>query len=235
MKPKKISKKTIAFAIITLFIGGIVTAFSLIFFPPPPVSEPLPTPTNLKVIELSNGQKEIYVDPCETKGTTYTFVIIPENQKRTITTTVSNKFMANTLLTQPITYVIYCRYTAENIGSSSDFINITYTNKTTLSAPTIHLGTGQYSSYLYFASNNLFETEVKLAFELVYVSGTQTQTFTSYFQTTNNNKGVVTGYFNLCSAITQKGTYGLSVRVKCLDNKNILPSNLSQEVLYTFA
>lgn len=233
MKQKTFPKKLVIFAIIAIITAGLISAFSWLFFAPPLANSPLSPPTNLKVIELSNGQKEIYVDPCETKGTTYTFVIIPENQNRIIATTLSNKFSATALLDEPITYSIYCRYTAKNKGNSSDFINITYTTKTTLSAPSIHLGTGTNSSRLYFASNNLFKTEVKLAFELIYINGTQTQTFSTYYQTTNNNKGVVTGYFDLSTAIPQNGTYSLSIRVKCTNNPNILPSTLSQQIVFT--
>ena len=234
MKQTKFPKKLIVFSVIAIVCTSLFAGLSWLLFAPTPPSYKLHAPTNLRIIELANGQKEVCVDKCSQEDTAYTFIIQPAGGKGIIAKTFNNKLNLSSYLNQPISYTIFCQYTSlKSDGYNSNYVHIPYTNTITLNAPTIHIGISDEKNRLYFSSNNLFDVTVNLRFELVYVSGTETITFSEYHQTTNNNHGVVTGFFNLEDTIIQKGTYALFVRVKCINNTNIHPSNLSSAINYT--
>lgn len=234
MEQKRSLKKLIIGGLVAVAIGLIIMGISMAFFTPKLPTNPLSLPTNLRVVETSTGQKELCVDTCQDPNSTgYTFIIVSESLGRVIAKSQSPKLSVTTLLSKPEAYRIFCQYTAKQIGNNSDFVELVYYSTTRLAPPSLSLGTGQHKNKLYFSSNNFFEKDVSLGVQLVYMDGDETKTSAVYYETTNNGRGVMTGYFDLSSIITTSGEFRFYAKIFAFDNPYILPSELSQSVVYT--
>lgn len=189
----------------------------------------LDAPTNLEVIELSNGTKYIQVD-ANSNALTYEYVIIVDNVESTITDP-NNAVDVSALLAKPDYYQIKCRIIGQTANSTSDFCDIIgHSVMHKIKTVSVWLGENENSTKLYFSINDNFLEEVSLSFEMFYsANGDNTFQKITTTPTTDSLNGVASGFFDLSSL--PNAEYSISVRATC-ENANYIESSLSEQIIY---